>query len=801
MLSNYLKIAYRDLQRHPGFSAINILGLAAGLCCFILIATYVAFEYSYDRFHEKGERIFRLSSFYSSEGETGEFAMTPTAAYPTFKREFPEVLSGVRIYSTTFFSPTVVAKGEEVFEERGFIWADSTFFELFTFPLVSGDASTVLDRVNTVVLTEDAAQRYFGAEDPVGKTLKVGGTRELVVTGVAANPPLNSQIKFDFVGSFHSLEGWREAIWDSANFLTYLELSTPTAAAPLADKIKASMPRLTGYPTTDRNYLTYVLQPMQDVHLEARTEGGLEPGGDIRYTYILSVIAVLILLIACINYVNLATARSVERAREAGVRKVVGAMQGQLFRQFFAESALVTAIALLLGFVAAYLLLPIFGKLTDRTLTFPFFENPIALVSLVGLGAVVSLLSGAYPALVMSNFQPIQVLKGSFSTTGRGGSLRRGLVVFQFAVSFLLMVGTVVISRQLSFIQNQKLGYNKDQVLELPIDQTIRKNAVSFKQSLKADPSIKDIALATENPVFIQGGYSIWVEGRPEEFNMTVGAIGADEDYIKTLGMELVAGEDFTASDVALVAMDSAALRQYHFILNETAVKNLGWTPESAVGKRARINGRAGKIKGVVRDFHFASMRDEIQPFAMFVSAKELNKIIIKLNTTNLSATLEGLRRAWKARAPHRPFEYEFLDEQFAQLYRTEQRSGRAAAIFAILAVLIACLGLFGLATFMATKRMKEIGVRKVLGASIPSIVGLLATDFLKWVLLAIAIAAPFAYYIAQQWLSNFAYHVPLQWWMFAVAAAAAVGIAFLTVSYQSVKAALSNPVASLRSE
>jgi len=393
------------------------------------------------------------------------------------------------------------------------------------------------------------------------------------------------------------------------------------------------------------------------------------------------------------------------------------------------------------------------------------------------------------------------VLKGNFQTSGSGGKLRKGLVVFQFGVSFFLMIGALVISRQVAFIQHRKLGFDKEKVLELPIDQAIRKNIAAIKQEIMADPAVQQVTLASENPVAIQGGYSMWAEDHPTDYSLGIGAVGGDPDYIKTLGMTLIAGTDFTDLDMALVAVDSEALRQYHFILNETAVRQLGWTPESAIGKRASLNGREGKVKGVVQDFHFASMREAIQPFALFITIDEVNKMILKLNTDHVEDVLSSLKIKWKARAPQRPFEYQFLDEQFDKLYRTEQRSGRIATIFAILAIMIACLGLFGLATFTAIQRTKEIGIRKVLGASVAGIISLLAKDFLKLVIIAIVIASPVAYYFMQKWLADFAYRIDIQWWMFATAGAAAVVIAFLTVGFQAVRAALANPVKSLRSE
>lgn len=801
MANNFLQTTLRRLLRNKVYSAINLVGLATGLCCFLLIATYVLSELGYDGFQQNAARIFRVTTLASEEGKVIEFAQTPTAAYPEFKRAFPEVASGVRIYSTADFAPTLVRRGEEVREEPGFIWADSTFFEIFSFQLLQGDARTLLDETNTVVLTESTARRYFGNEDPIGKTLRIGTATDLRVSGVAADPPGNSQIKFDFIGSFHTLKNWREHIWDSANFFTYLLLNDPAAAPGLEAKIKPYMSKVFDGFFASGSYMTYVLQPMRDIHLNARVEGGLEPGSDRRYVYAFSLIGLLILLIACINYINLTTARAVDRARETGIRKVVGAFRGQLFRQFLGESSFLTGLALALGVLGAFLLLPAFNGLTGRDLNFIFAESPGAFVGLLGLGLVVSLISGGYPALVLSGFQPIRVLKGDFKTTGSGGSLRRGLVVFQFAVSFLLFVGTFVISRQMAYIQDRKLGYNKEQVLVLPADAVVRKSIGLFKNEFKADPKVQQVTMASETPTFIQGGYSMWVEGRPEDFLLTLGAVGADCDFVKTLGMQLVAGTDFTESDMALVANDSVALRKYQFILNETAVKALGWNPQEAIGKRARINGRNGFVKGVVADFHFASLHHNIEPLAIFITDREVNKLMVKLQTGDLGGSLRTLEQKWKALCPHRPFDYQFLDQEFDTMYSTERRTGRIAGLFALLAIFVACLGLFGLATFTAEQRTKEIGIRKALGASVPALAGLLARDFLKLVVLGIVIASPIAYYLMHQWLSGFAYGIRVQGWMFAVAGLAAIAIALLTVGFQSVKAALTNPVKSLRAE
>lgn len=801
MFQNYFNIALRHLTRNKAYSFINIFGLAIGLACFLLISTYVLFELGYDGFQEKGDRIFRLTSLSNFDGEAREFATTPTAAFPTFQREFPEVETGVRIYDLSSFSPRVVRYQDKMFEEKGFLYADSTFFDLFSFKIVRGNPNTVLDDINTVVLTESVAKKYFGTEDPLDKTITVNNNTEYKITGIVADPPADSQIKFSFIASFHSLENWREEIWGSANFITYLLLRDAQLAKPLEDKIRKYMDKTMGKEMSAGNSLTYVLQPMKDVHLRARVEGGLEPGSDMRYIYIFSIIAVLILAIACINYMNLSTARAAERAREVGVRKVIGAFKTQLFQQFIGESILVTFLALLLGLGMAYLLLPYFNKVTDRQMTFVFTENYTALAGLLGIGIVVSLIAGSYPAFLLSGFQPIKTLKGNFKTSGGAGQLRKALVVFQFAVSVFLIVGTLVVQNQLKFIQDRKLGYNKEQVLTLPMTHGIFNNINAFKSELKSNPAIQQVTIASETPTFIKGGYSIWAEGKPQDFQLSTRAIAVDKDFVKTLGMNLINGTDFTDADVTQVSVDSFDLKKFHFILNESAVKALGLKVEDAPGKRASLNGRVGEIKAVVQDFHFESLHTAISPLVIFLDDQQFNKIMVKLNSEQVASTLDFIKQKWNVLAPERPFDYQFLDQEFDELYSTEQRTGKIASSFALLAIIIACLGLLGLTGFAAQQRTKEIGIRKVLGASISDIVTLLSKDFLLLVAIAMLIAFPISWWAMNRWLSDFAYRIEVGWWIFALAGLGALTIALVTVSSQAIRAATANPSESLRSE
>lgn len=796
MLKNYIKIALRQLSRNAIFSFINIIGLAIGLACFMLIASYVYFELSYDNFHEKGDHIFRLTSKARWNGEMHEFSTTPTAAYPTFHREFPEVESGVRIANYS----SIVRYKDKLFEEDQFFYADSSFFEMFSFEVERGNPTTMLDDIGNVVITASMAEKYFGDKDPINEVIRVGsGERELQVVGVVADPPANSQIKFNFVAPFHALENWRREIWGSANFITYLQLSTPDAAPELERKIRTYMDEVMGEGDSG-DYLTYVLQPMRDVHLRARVEGGLEPGSDIRYVYIFSAIALLILIIACINYMNLATARSADRAREVGIRKVVGAERGQLFRQFLGESAVVTFLALLVGIFIAQLLMPIFNQFTNREMPFVFFENGYAMAGLVALGVIVSLIAGIYPALMIAGFKPISVLRGNFKTSGGAVALRRVLVIFQFAVSIFLIVGTIVVQSQLSFIQNRKLGYNKDQLLILPIDSKISARLDRFKTEFQAVPNVKSVTVATESPTFIEGGYSLWAEGYPEDFNMQVVAKAIDKDYIPTLEIEMLAGSNFTEADYKQVNKEDSAEKYYHFLLNESAIQELGWNPEEAIGKRANLNGRVGEIKGVVENFHFASLHHEIRPLVLFIDNVQLWQFLLKVDG-EIAPAISALEQKWKALAPHRPFEYHFLDEEFDQLYEAEQRTGSIAAVFAMLAIVIACLGLLGLTAFAAQQRTKEIGIRKVLGASVLDLISLLSKDFLLLVIVSMFIAFPLAWWAMSSWLQDFVYRIDISWWVFALAGFVALAIALFTVASQAVRAARINPADTLRSE
>ncbi|MBU1820848.1 MAG: ABC transporter permease [Bacteroidetes bacterium] len=801
MIRNYFRIAFRNLWRNKTFSLITILGLAVGLACCLLLFMYVSHELSYDDFQQKADRTVRVTMEYSMDGNVGKVPVTGTKVAPEFVRAFPEVEAGARLLN----SSAVVRNGEQRFSEKRFVYADSSLFRVFSFRLLKGNPQTALAGPNQLVLSESTARKYFGGEDPVGKVLRVDtrrGETDYTVTGVVEDSPLNSQIKYDVLASFASLGASKTEEWWSANYATYLLLRTPESLAGLQSKVPGYMKSKSAETEmTGKNYLTYTLEPLRRVHLHSEVEGNFEPNGDLLYIYIFGSIAVLILVIACVNYVNLATARAVERAQEVGVRKVMGAQPGQLFGQFIGESVIVTFIALLSGLLLSSLALPLFNQLSDRQFSFDTWLQPDNLLIIAGIGIVVSLVAGSYPALVLTSYQPVRVLKGHLKTTG-AGNFRRTLIVFQFAITAFLIISTFIVQNQLNYIQAKKLGYDKEHVVVLPADRQVGEKVQVLKSEFKQNASVQQVSLAYESPVFIKGGYSMRRADMPEDQYKMVAGLPVDEDFVKTMGLRILAGSDLNKADLAQApVMYGDTANYYHFILNETAAKELGWTPQQAIGQKMDMGqNRKGEVKAVVENFHFASMREKIGPLVIFPEGYG-NVVLVKLSGSQLANTLRFLENKWNTLVPNRPFEYQFLDEEFNKLYATETRTGRIFSVFSFLSIFLACLGLFGLSAYTTALRTKEIGIRKVLGASIGSIVSLLSQDFLKLVLIAIVIASPLAWYAMDRWLQDFAYRIDIPWWVFIVAGLLAVGVALLTVSFQSVKAALMNPVRSLRSE
>jgi putative ABC transport system permease protein len=811
MLQNYFKIAWRNLARNKAFSAINIVGLAIGLATCLLISLFVLDELSYDRFNEKADRIVRVIFRGSIQGEKMNEAhvMPPTAQ--TLKADYPEVQEATRLRRGGM--PFIVY-GDKTFRESEVAFADSNFFQVFTLPFVKGDPKTALIQPNTVVVTQEVAHKYFGDEDPIGKVLTVKSwNTPYTVTGVIDKLPVNAHFHFDMFASMASFPDAKQPSWMTSEFFTYLVLPKGYDYKQLEAKLPQVVEKYMG-PQLQKafgmsfaqfrkkgNDLGLFLQPLTTIHLHSELNGELDANGDIRYVYIFGAVALFILLIACINFMNLSTAGASKRGREVGIRKVMGSMKLELMGQFLLESSILTAVALLLGVGLVYLVLPAFNELAGKTLNLQLLANPWLLPSLLLFGLFVSVLAGSYPAFFLSSFKPVSVLKGGnsldrFTSGKKSFGLRSSLIVFQFFISIALTIGTIIVYQQLAYIQNKKLGYNKDQVIVLPEAWMLGDKSEVFRNQLLQDPRVVNVSTSGYLPAgpSYNNNFTIYPESNETELIKTL-RYDVDYNYISTLGMQLVAGRNFSKD----YGTDSSGA-----ILNETTAKVLGWG-NKALGHTVTNSDNQGKktqlrVIGIVKDFHFKSLHERISPLVMVLS-KNAGTIIVKAKTKDITGLLAAMKKNWDGFKVEGPFAYSFLDERFNATYRAEQKIGEILGIFAGLTIFVACLGLFGLATFTAEQRTKEIGVRKVLGASVTSIVALLSKDFLKLVAIAIVIAVPVAWYTMNNWLQGFAYKIDISWWMFALAGVLAVAIALLTVSYQSVKAALMNPVKSLRSE
>ena len=797
MVKNYFLIALRSIRKNFAYSLINVVGLALGLTICILIVIWIQHELSFDRFHQPTGNIYRASLEYSFGGQTSKTSVSPTALLPVLSRNFSEIKNGVRLYNPASFSPFVVSTEDKKFQENAFYFADSSFFSVFTFPLVLGTAATALIEPNSIVFTESSAKKYFGESDPLGKVVRVNDSKEYIVTGVMQDLPDNSTLQADFIASFSSLPQSKEEQWWSANYETYFVLDKLTNINALASKANALVKEALASELTNSNdYVIYNWIPLTDIHLYSDMNESV-PVGNIQYIYIFSGVALIILLLAAINYINLTTARAMDRAKEVGIRKTVGAERFQLILQHLSESFLITVFAFLLALFLVQLLLPFFNTITGKELNRNFFTTPLFLGASSISILVITLLAGAYPALAVTSFRPVSILKGNFKTSVKGLWLRKTLVVTQFCISVILMVGTVTISKQLDFMQNKKLGYEKERIILLPLDGKTENAYSQLKTEFLRTGKVTSVTRATESPTNIRGGYSLSLEGGTSEKGILITANAIDPEFIPTLGMELIAGRNYTETDIQVYKADTT----YGFIVNESTLHELGLHPENAIGKRANVNGRKGEIIGVVRDFHFTSLHEPIAPFLFFNEEGQYNYILVKLQASSVQEALASLKEVYAQVVPHRPFEYEFLDQQYEALYSSEQRLSTLFSVFAGLAMMIACLGLFGLVSFSASQRTKEIGIRKVLGATAASIVLLITKEYTRLILLSFVVAIPISLWITHLLLDGFAYKTTIGPVYLIGIALASLAVALFTASFQAIKASLINPSESMRSE
>ncbi|MRG46246.1 FtsX-like permease family protein [Chitinophaga sp. SYP-B3965] len=807
MIRNYFKLAFRNLWRNKVFTAINISGLAMGIAICLVIILFIKNEWSYDRYNEKAGRIVRVVFKGTVQGQAMKEAnvMPPTAQ--TLLKDYPEVEAATRLRTT---GNATFSHGEKSFKEEGLAFADANFFSVFTLPFVKGDPSTALLEPNTIVISEAIAQKYFGQEDPMGKLLEVKSQNAILkVTGVMKAIPVNSHFHFDIFTSMVSLPDQSSDSWMTSGYFTYLLLKPGIAWQQLDAKLpqvveKYMGPQLhqsMGFTLAEfrkkGNDIGLYLQPLTDIHLRSNlmpmTE--MEPPGDIRYVYIFGAVALFMLLIACINFMNLSTAGASKRAREVGIRKVLGSAKTDLIRQFLLESILLTGFAMLLGLVLVYLALPVFNHLTGKDLSLGLTTNPWLIPGLMLFGLFVGVLAGSYPAFMLSSFNPVKVLKGRFTGGRATMGLRSGLVVFQFSISIILIMGTLVVYKQLMYIQNKKLGYEKDQVIVLPETSQLGPNENAFRERLLQDPRVVNISTSGYLPAGPTYNNNFFVYAKEEAAQIKTLRYDVDYNYIPTMSMQVIAGRNFSKT----FGTDSSAV-----ILNETAVKALGWDNSNALGQTITKSNKEDKVTyhviGIVKDFHFKSLHEQISPLVM-VLANYSGTMIVKAKTKDISGLLADMYKEWASFKAAAPLNYSFLDERFKATYEAEQKIALILGISAGLTIFVACLGLFGLATFTAEQRTKEIGVRKVLGATVTSIVALLSRDFLKLVLIANVLALPVAWWVMNRWLQDFAYRINISWWVFVVATFSAVLIALVAVGFHSIKAALTNPVKSLRGE
>ena len=801
MFKNHLKTAFRNIKKHKAFSAINIVGLAVGIACSILIWLFVSHERGYDRFHEKADRIYRLA-LRASLGDTKmNQTQTSSEVFRRLAAEFPEIEKGIK-----FFNPgkTPVILKDRTFYESRLYAVDAPFFEVFSFPLIDGNPQTVLAEPNSMILSKTTAEKYFGTTDVVGNTIRAdfsnsSGSTIFHVTGISEDAPDNSHFHYDILVSsstFPALINSKD--WGGTNFITYLLLRPGTSKDWFDEKLKEFTRRNLGGQGFDEwvaegNYWGYYLQPITEIHLNSDLKGEFETNGNQTYVLIFSVISVIILLIACINFMNLSTAKSSLRAKEVGVRKVVGSGRRELIKQFLSESVLLSFISLALGLAAIEILLPAYRNFVGRQLSMPYLDNGAIIPSLLALGLVVGLISGSYPAFFLSSFQPISVFRGITGRSSGSSLLRNILVVFQFAIAIFLIAGTLVVFEQLKFFQNKKLGFEKEQVLVVRNPGALGNRVTSFKEVLHRDSHVTHVSGSNTLPSRSFSNMIFVSKDVANKFNLNLCV--CDFDFLETLKLEIAEGRFFSRE----FSTDTKGV-----ILNERAAKVLGW--EEPIGK-VIWTPDVGKLSviGIIKDYHYESLHQEIRPLALLLAAgsfqNEQNYISVRLSTENVFGTIRYIGNTWKTFAPGDPFEYSFLDQDYDNLYVHEKQIRSLFSVFSFLAIFISCLGLFGLASFVADLKTKEIGVRKVLGASVPNIVLHLTKGFTKGIVLANIIAWPLAYFAMNKWLQQFAYRIGIGIWIFVLSGILALGIAFLTVSYHTIKAATADPVDSLRYE
>lgn len=793
MFMNYLKIALRNMKRHKGYSFIYIAGMAIGITCSILILLYVQYELSYDKYHKNYDRIYRVIQYQPEKKylSSDYFAPTQAPLGPELMNRYPEVISATRI---NLFSNVLISSRKSSFLEPNIFFADPEIFEIFSFELLKGDRHTALNDPYSMVISERMAEKYFGSEDPVGKVIRYQNSDEFRITGVLKNIPENSHLKMEFIASFKSytdMRWYNPDRWEPGWFCyTYCLLHQDTDPIALENKLVSLSDEV-----FEINHIKsqLVLQPLSKIHLYSNINREISDNADIRFIYILSFTAFVILLIACINYMNLATARSAQRGKEVGIRKVVGAQKIQLIKQFIGESLVFIFSALILSILFVLIFLPTFNSFFERNITFNVGDNLQFILILFMLIISTGIISGSYPALFISSFKPVTALKGTFSKRSKSAVFRNFLVVIQFSITIIFIICTLVVRKQLKYIRNVDVGYNKDQIVVLVVrDSSALLNNETIKTEFLKNPNILKISSSSCLPNSITSFQPDWPNDQIGN-KVTVYVGHVDYDFTDLYDIKVTKGRNFSR--------DFPTDENRAILLNEAAVKSLGW--ESTLGRMVSHYGSPGAVEiiGIVKNFNFQSLHTKIKPLYLYLDPSGGNYLSVKIKASNIPETIEFLRAGMKRFSPNYPFEYYFFDDVFDMAYRAEQRMESIFSTFAFLSIFIACLGLLGLVSFVAEQKTKEIGIRKVLGASATNIISLLSKKFIKWIIVANVVAWPIAHYFMNKWLQNFAYGIDFSLWIFALATVLALFIAFLTISFQTIKAATANPVDSLRYE
>ncbi len=784
MFKNYLKIAVRNFLRNKVFSFINIIGLAIGMAVCILILLWVRHELSYDRFHDNSERIFRVVEMQEQSGEPFPVAVTPAPLGPGMLQDFPEVVNFSRFQT---YSLGYIHHGDDMFKAN-ITLADPGIFEMFTFPILAGDKEVMLDDLYNVVISEEMAEKIFGDEDPLGQTLQINKSTILNVTGIFQNVAGNSHLDFDYVVPFELLKefGGNLEEWSSNAIYTYVQLQENVDWQEFDSKIEGYLEdHEVGYP------VKLNLQPLTDIHLHSHYVADIDGHGDIVYVRIFSMIAAFILLIACINFMNLSTARSSKRAREVGLRKVAGSSRRHLIRQFFGESILLACLAMIIALALVELILPYYNHIHGKNLGLFRDFNIIGL--LIGITILAGLLSGIYPALLLSSFKPVTVLKGSITGGSSKGTFRKILVILQFTLSIILIISTIIIHKQLDYIFTTDMGMDRERIVSFWVNRIPSKDIAAFKDEMSKLSNVAAITFSSQYPTdFASSGYGYTWEGLSEEDRVLIHTLTVGDDFFETFQMEMLEGRSFSKQ----FASDTLT-----FVINEKAVEVMGFDNPTEQVLHNRYSEISGSIIGVVKDFNFKHIRNRVEPLIISYHPQIRSAAHVKLSAGDVSATVDQIEAIWREFVPDIPFEYRFLDDVFNRMYQAEKQMGKIFDYFTGFAILISCLGLFGLASFMTEQRYKEIGIRKVLGASISGIMLLLLKDFTKWVLIANLIAWPVAWYVMNMWLQTFAYKTALEIWIFVVAGATALIVALFTISFRSFRAAVQNPIEALKYE